>query len=98
MNIKKSVVSLVLCGALFTVGTTVAFAEVTHPGGGVWSHGTDSNSVWSEYYHGSKTHKSSVQGVDFFVTSGWKSKGVWSTAWHKQNPNYMDYAFWSVQE
>ncbi|SDW06886.1 bacteriocin, lactococcin 972 family [Marininema mesophilum] len=97
MKIKKSVATLVLCGALFTVGATAAFAKVTHPGGGVWSYGEDSVSVWSEYYHGSKTHKSSVKGPDYYVSSGWKSKGVWSTAWHKQKPGYNDEVFWGTQ-
>lgn len=58
------------------VGTaSVSTAAETYPGGGFWSSGADCCSVWSNYWHGSKTHKASVQG-DTFVTSGWKAANL----------------------
>ncbi|SDW06852.1 bacteriocin, lactococcin 972 family [Marininema mesophilum] len=97
MKIKKSVATLVLCGALFTVGATAAFAKMAYPGGGTWNYGENSSYVYSNYYHKTKTHKSSVKGPGYYVTSGWKSKDVWTFALHKQKKGYADRTYWSTK-
>ncbi|HEM6081765.1 lactococcin 972 family bacteriocin [Streptococcus suis] len=54
--------SFALFGAIltmFTVIPTVA-AAVQYPDGGVWTYGATNNGAFSNYYHGSKHHSSTV--------------------------------------
>lgn len=47
--------------ALMGLGATTAIeAAVQYPGGGVWTYGSKNNGAFSNYYHGSKYHTSTV--------------------------------------
>lgn len=96
MKFKKGLTSLVLCGALLGSGVTAAFASTAYVGGGKWDYGTGGGKVWSNYYHGSKVHKSSVQGA-YYYDSGWKSAGVTSYASATDRAFAVDYSYWDVQ-
>ena len=62
-------------------GSSVALASKhkVNVEGGTWSYGVGSKYVYSNYYHKSKTHKSSVIGKTT-NSSGWTRKGVTSKA------------------
>ena len=70
-------------------------------GGGVWDYGTkvsgvNKKTVYSNYYNGSKTHKSSCSIGTISVSSGWISAGTTSYAsatgkWTDETHAYYDY-------
>lgn len=71
---KKVITSLVLGGVVSVSGLTTAFATTEYVDGGRWEHSVTLKEVHSDYYHLSRTHKSSVQGTRF-DTSDWKARG-----------------------
>lgn len=95
MKLKKVVTSLVLSGAILGSGIT-AFASTDYVGGGKWDYGTGGGKVWSNYYHGTKTHKSSVDGSSY-VSSGWIGKGKTSYASSGDRWYAVDHSYWDVQ-
>jgi len=65
-----------ITGLLLASTATIAMADtVNPPEGGVWRYGRG----YSDYFHGSKKHGSSVQGVNF-VRSPCIKAGSWSYA------------------
>jgi lactococcin 972 family bacteriocin len=94
MKLKKTITSLVLIGGLLGSGATAAFAAISYPGGGVWNYGTGGGIVWSDYYHGSKTHRSSVDGA-YYYSSPWTSAGYWSIA-DAPDTSGVDYSYWDT--
>lgn len=65
-----------ITGLLLASTATIAMADtVNPPEGGVWRYGRG----YSDYFHGSKKHGSSVQGVNF-VRSPCVKAGSWSYA------------------
>lgn len=56
--IKKVTVAATLLGTLATAGS--ALAATQYPGGGVWTYGATDGGAFSNYYHGSKMHSSTV--------------------------------------
>ncbi|MGL4306428.1 MAG: lactococcin 972 family bacteriocin [Mycobacteriaceae bacterium] len=66
------------------LGAGVATATTINIDGGVWDYGVSGNfassgTVWSNYYHGFKCHRSSVNG-NFYASSGPTAPGYWSEA------------------
>lgn len=59
------------------VVTSVAAAD--NVSGGTWWHGVGSTYVYSNFYHGSRAHSSSVRGK-YWSNSGWTAAGVTSKA------------------
>lgn len=66
--IKKVTVAVTLLGILATAGS--ALAATQYPGG-VWTYGPDRGGAFSNYYHGSKWHSSTV-------VSRWNSNSSYS--------------------
>lgn len=66
---RKNMKSLmVLALAVTSFGTLSGVAAATqYPGGGVWTYGASNGGAFSNYYHGSKYHSSTV-------VSRWTSK------------------------
>ncbi|MGN6238950.1 MAG: lactococcin 972 family bacteriocin [Cellulosimicrobium cellulans] len=61
-KLRKPVVAVALAVAAVAGGAGTAYATISYVGGGTWDHGVGGGTVWSDYYHGSKCHGSSVQG------------------------------------
>ena len=77
-NLKRKITMLSL--AVTLVATPVTSLAAANVGGGVWDYGTkavgvNKKMVWSNYYHGSKTHKSSCSIGTTASSSGWVKKG-----------------------
>lgn len=98
-KIKKRMSALLLSGVLMLSGTATAMAA--NVGGGVWDYGTkvsgvNQKTVYSNYYHPERTHKSSVSIGTTAVSSGWVSAGKTSYAsatgsWSAETHAYYDY-------
>lgn len=58
---KKVIISLTM-GLFAFCGTGIAAATIIPASGGWWDYGENKYTVWSNYYHGSKDHASSVKG------------------------------------
>ncbi|PZR03336.1 MAG: lactococcin 972 family bacteriocin [Corynebacterium kroppenstedtii] len=58
-----------------SVGTAMAEPR----DGGDWDHRNSGGRVWSNYWHPSVNHGSSVQGHEY-VDSGCQPRGVWARA------------------
>lgn len=95
MKLKKVIASLAVSIAVLGAGATSVFATTEYVGGGTWNYGTNDTTVWSNYYHGSKIHRSSVIGA-YYYNSGWKSPGVWSYASAPERDGVVDESFWDV--
>ena len=79
-----------------TAGT--AMAAVVSAGGGTWDYGIASlfpSTNWSNYYHVSRAHGSSVEGDEGLKRSPNVTAGRWSyaSAWDS-NPFRIDHAYW----
>lgn len=96
---SKKLAALALgCIIMLSSATSVFAADV---GGGVWDYGTkvvgiNEKKVYSNYYHGSKVHKSSCSIGTTTVSSGWVSAGSTSYAsatgkWSAETHAYYDY-------
>lgn len=98
-SLKKRLVAFLIAGVLMISGTATAFAA--NADGGVWDYGTyvsglNEKTVYSNYYHSSKIHKSSVSIGTTAVTSGWVAAGDTSYAsatgtWSAETHAYYDY-------
>ncbi|MBO3663076.1 lactococcin 972 family bacteriocin [Microbacterium stercoris] len=80
---KKSLGTILAVGVglTFAVASPVAAnAALEYPAGGTWYYGVTGNSVYSHYYHNTKTHKATACGAQdlsgWCQTTGWKSRGV----------------------
>ncbi|GLZ39015.1 hypothetical protein Acsp05_26390 [Actinokineospora sp. NBRC 105648] len=60
MNAKKVVITGLAGLAMAAAGAGIAMADTAYVGGGTWDYGTGGGRVWSNYYHGSNCHSSSV--------------------------------------
>lgn len=95
----KKLASIVLGCAMLLTSVTSAFAA--NVVGGVWDYGTkvtsiNEKTVYSNYFHPSKTHKSSCSIGTTFVSSGWVAAGKTSYAsakgaWLDETHAYYDY-------
>ena len=96
MRIRRSIGTGLGALAIVAGAAVPALATVTYPGGGTWSYGTNSTEVYSNYYHPSNNHRSSViNGYGEYLSSGCKSPGVWAYASERADPNRVDNAYWS---
>ena len=72
-KVKHALCLAVIFGSLTTTSAVLA-AEV---GGGTWNYGVGVTGSYSDYYHGSKTHSSTVQKGDS-VDSHRVGSGSWA--------------------
>ncbi|MEU3183818.1 lactococcin 972 family bacteriocin [Streptomyces sp. NPDC006923] len=79
VRIKRGIKLAIAAGALVVGTAAPALATVVGVGGGTWDYGADATWTWSDYYHGSKCHGSSVQGKNYY-TSGDTAAGAWANA------------------
>lgn len=63
--------------ALLGAGTGVALADDVD--GGIWNHGNSGGRVWSNFWHPTDNHGSSVQGHEY-VDSGCQGADTWARA------------------
>lgn len=97
MNIKRKIATSVGACAVVLGFATPALAAVAYPGGGTWVYGTNTTEVYSNYYHGSKRHRSStINGYGEYSASTCKGAGVWSYNSQRADPNRTDHAYWST--
>lgn len=99
-NKAKKVIALFTTCVVLAGSTVPALAATANVGGGVWSYGTTISGVkkkaYSNYYHGSKTHKSTASVGTNSNTSGWVKAGNTSYAsatgaWRTDTHVYYDY-------
>lgn len=84
---KKIVLTAGLATALAVgpAGAVFAADYTEHPAGGTWKYGSTYQSgvfylAYSNYYHGSATHKATtcINNTSNCNASGWKPEGVWA--------------------
>lgn len=94
-NALRIVTVAVVAAAVALGGAGAANAVIEYPAGGEWYHGVGSVRVFSDYYHASNTHRSSVQGK-YYVNSGWKQPGVYT---HAESAVRLsgNKAYWDIQ-
>ncbi|MDO4718697.1 MAG: lactococcin 972 family bacteriocin [Propionibacteriaceae bacterium] len=95
---KKALASLSLAICLSATSAATASAVIVSAGGGTWNYGIANwlpSMNWSNYYHPSKKHGSSVTGDAGLVRSACVGKRSWAyaSAWDK-NPFRIDHAYW----
>lgn len=78
-KLTKAIATAAATAALLTVGVTAANATTAYPEGGTWNYGVTGSYTTSDYFHGSRTHKSTAVGATTAI-SAWTSPGVWSRA------------------
>jgi hypothetical protein len=82
-----------------------ASATTEYPSGGTWIYGVYSGGEWgtgstvrSDYYHGSRTHRSTAcNGNGACTYQSWKSATVWSYARYAPATYSGNTAYWDVQ-
>lgn len=92
-KLKTFAVSALLVGA----AATPALATTVSAGGGTWDYGVNNNggSVWSNYWHTSAKHGSSVQnGYGEIERSACVGADRWSYASLPAHPDKTDESFW----
>lgn len=97
-NKKKIGIALMACVIL--LGNTIPVLA-DNVGGGIWEHGTtvvgiNRKKAYSNYFHPTKVHKSSVTIGTLYNTSGWVRAGKTSYAsaegsWGDETHAYYDY-------
>lgn len=92
----RYVVILALSAAVTLGAVSPASAVKEKVGGGSWEHGFSGVMVYSNYYHSTKTHRSSVTTQFDYYSSGWKSAGLVSYA-SLQSSLQGNQANWDVQ-
>ncbi|MFV0556188.1 MAG: lactococcin 972 family bacteriocin [Lactovum sp.] len=91
-NIKKVLISLAVVMALATGGVT-ALAYTSYVGGGTWNYGNYVGYAYSDYYHGSKDHSSTVivgnrSNRDLAGRGDWSQAGLWTKSGASYYYNY----------
>ncbi|QJW35926.1 lactococcin 972 family bacteriocin [Cellulosimicrobium protaetiae] len=97
-RVRRAFIGAALSVGIVAAGATAAYATRVSAGGGTWDYGVTSLTAsynWSDYYHGSRSHGSSVTGDDGLDRSPCRSRGTWSysSAWDS-NPFRVDKAYW----
>lgn len=97
-KIAKSVGTALLALGLAAGTAGTAMAAVVSAGGGTWDYGIQNllpGMNWSNYYHSSRAHGSSVEGDVGLVRSPNMAAGYWSyaSAWDS-NIFRIDRAYW----
>ncbi|WP_406486480.1 lactococcin 972 family bacteriocin [Streptomyces sp. NBC_01563] len=80
MNKRTGLKAAVASAALIFAAATPALAITVDAAGGRWSYDSGANSTWSNYYHSSQEHSSSVKSGSHIFDSGCTAKGKWSLA------------------
>lgn len=82
---KQTVKKLALVASLVATlggGVAVVSAAVKYPGGGVWTYGSANGGAYSNYYHPSKYHSSTVSSRwNSSSDKGYAGAGGTSRAW-----------------
>ncbi|MBF0772932.1 lactococcin 972 family bacteriocin [Mammaliicoccus sciuri] len=90
---KKFFITLLLT-IIIASGAGIVKAYQVNVDGGTWNYGVSSQYVWSNYYHGKKTHYTSVRGR-YWATSGYTPKGRWSKISAQKRPGWQ---IWKVNK
>lgn len=96
---SKGLAAGVLSASLVLGGASAALATVAYPPeGGTWEYGTSSNVVYSNYYHATRSHGSSVKNCHGSLTrSPTVLKGAWSHAQRNDAcSGEIDYAYYRL--
>jgi len=95
---KKKIMATILLTSIITfsfAGTALAATE--YPNGGVWTYGASNGGAFSNYYHGSKYHSSTVvsrrdsRSSKGFAYAGKTSYAWISTGWGEPAAFYYNY-------
>lgn len=86
--LNNKIKSLTIAAMLLTtIATASGVAAATqYPGGGVWTYGAANGGAYSNYYHGSRYHSSTVVSRRIGASSkGYAGAGQTSRAWINTN-------------
>lgn len=82
MKLNKKLSKIILSASILLSFSGTALAATQYPDGGVWTYGASDGGAYSNYYHGSKYHSSSVISLkDSDSDKGFASAGYTSYAW-----------------
>lgn len=91
MKLKRALMPVLVVGVM-TVGIAgIAYADQV--GGGTWNHGFSNGQVFSNYYHGSRCHSSTVWNGKYHG-SGPTRAGNWARA-SAPDSWRIDKAYWN---
>lgn len=95
---KKTILSIVLTTAILTCGVITASANYCEPDGGKWQYGIDDyqGTVYSNYWHPSLKHYTSVKGYQGYVAqSAHVGPNEWANVSYPKNwtDNHSYYNF-----
>jgi lactococcin 972 family bacteriocin len=81
----KVAIGISLAAVFAAVGSTAASATTSYPEGGVWNYGVKwggggTDFVYSDYFHGSRSHKASACNTGGCNATGWINGGSWANA------------------
>lgn len=95
MRFEKPLKTLVASAVMVVATAAPALAVTKEVGGGTWDYGATDRTVWSNYYHSSKNHGSSVlNGYNETERSACVGRNKWSYADLPAHPDETDEAFW----
>ncbi|WP_344972270.1 lactococcin 972 family bacteriocin [Salinactinospora qingdaonensis] len=77
-TMRRVVTPVLMGGAIAAVAGGAAFAVTEYPEGGVWEHGVEYGTVYSNYYHSSTCHSSTAVGD--YTDRDTAGAGEWSYA------------------
>lgn len=77
---RAVVVAVIAAGVIGAAPAVSAVATTEYPDGGTWVYDANGSTNYSNYYHASKKHRSSVQNCNGLVRSTDAVGGLWSYA------------------
>ncbi|WP_150239542.1 lactococcin 972 family bacteriocin [Nocardiopsis quinghaiensis] len=94
-TIKRIATTTLLAAGIAAGAAGAASATIVNIGGGTWDYGVGGGTVWSDYYHGSSCHSSSVSG-EYYSSSGATAAGSWARA-SAPDTWMVDHSYWNNQ-
>ncbi len=79
-SVRRFLTAAGLATLLAVAAAVPASATTEYPAGGIWNHGFSGVTLYSNYFHSFKTHRSSVQTSFEYYSSPWTTASHWSYA------------------
>lgn len=97
--LSKKIKLVTIAVVLFTTALAASgvMAATQYPGGGVWTYGASNGGAYSNYYHGTKYHSSTVvsrrtgASSKGYATAGQTSRAWIRTHWGEKAAFYYNY-------
>lgn len=93
----KKIFSLILGSSILLISSVSALAATQNVSGGTWNYGISNSKVYSNYYHKTKKHSSSVKnGYNERSYSGTVGANKTSYASIKSHWSAIDYSYYQT--